>query len=276
MTPPDGQDASRRSSSGLEIRLRSNLGIDRRGEISRSPKRTFGESDAEEGAEDGSLDGRRVRRRGVDSKPVSGSSIISSASPPSLVLPPPSSPDDLDEKDAEGEDEEDKSVMRLLDDDNESESSLSPVLPGPRQVETLKKRGNGLSLEGGSQDSLGTAPPSSASPSSRPSPAPESQETEDSQPRPQSYSSKPLTRRQRRTLGLPKHGNGSGRTGGANIILIPGGKHPSRLAMKANQARKELLVVQDGKEEEEEESLHEWERNGSGRKDSRGFVILNI
>jgi hypothetical protein len=274
VTPPDGLETGRRS--GLDMRLRSRLGVDRESDSRRSPKRSFGESDLEEGTEerDGSTDGRRVRRRGG-----SGLSNLSSASPPSIVLPPPSSPDDGMGR--EGDDDEDKSVLKLLDDNDESDSSLSPPPPGPKELERIRRRSSNSRLDPYSQSSTGTAPPSSVSPSSRPSPAPESQ-TDDthsqsqSQPHSQPHVSpkpRPLTRRERKTLGLPKHGNTSGRS---NVILIPGGRHPSRLAMRADQERQKLLVVENADAQGDESIQHEWERNGSGRKDSRGFVILNI
>lgn len=76
---------------------------------------------------------------------------------------------------------------------------------------------------------------------------------------------------------------------GGNVIVIPGGRHPSRLAMKAAQERQRLsgrgtgatgadagAAVYNEGDTDEGGFQHEWEKNGSGRKDSRGFVILNI
>ncbi|KAI0061312.1 cysteine proteinase [Artomyces pyxidatus] len=77
--------------------------------------------------------------------------------------------------------------------------------------------------------------------SSSPSPAPPPERT--------------LTRRQRKALGLPKP-----RTRSAGKIVIPGGRFRTRAAVKA----------------EEEADTGEWQRNGVGRVDVRGFRELRI
>ena len=288
VTPPDGHDTNGRS--GLDARLRSRLGVERNAHSSRSPKRSFGDSDLEpEGDRDGSVDGRRVRR-----KPVSNMSNLSSASP--NALPPPSSPDDplipdADAEEVDDDDDEDMSVLKLLADPTvdgySSDSSLSPPPPDPKEVQAARRK----FLHPNSQISIATTPLSSAPPSSRPSPAPfegSSQETtttldNESQSTITTAASARLTRRQRRNMGLPKHGNASGRitpvSGNTNVIVIPGGRHPTRLAMKAAQERQRLGGAggeAEVYEDEDEGFQHEWEKNGNGRKDSRGFVILNI
>jgi hypothetical protein len=269
--------------------------VERNNHSSRSPKRTFGDSDLEaEGERDGSVEGRRVRR-----KPVSNTSNLSSASPTSNLAPPPSSPDapPVVDEDAEGdyddEDDEDRSVLELLagpsaDEGFTSDSSLSPPPPDPNELAPAR-RTNSQFLHPYSQVSMATTPPSSAPPSSRPSPAPFeglSQETTSVFDEERQRTSGPatgirLTRRQRRNMGLPKHGNGSGRASPntSTVIVIPGGRHPSRLAMKAAQERQRLSAASDQTavfDGDGETFQHEWEKNGAGRKDSRGFVILNI
>jgi len=239
---------------------------------------------------------------------VSNTSNLSSASPASNVAPPPSSPD-VPLVVEDDDEEESLSVLKLLADPTADEgfstdSSLSPPPPDSKDSEAAKGRGSQF-LHPYSQVSMGTTPPSSVPPSSRPSPAPlegSSQDTtsavdEKSQRGSGTVAAPRLTRRQRRIMGLPKHGNGSGRAtpnpvsasnaaanGNGNIIVIPGGRHPSRLAMKAAQERQRLAAASDRTavfEEREGEGggeafQHEWEKNGAGRKDSRGFVILNI
>jgi OTU domain-containing protein 3 len=79
---------------------------------------------------------------------------------------------------------------------------------------------------------------------------------------------KALTRRERKRLGLPKE-----RKSGVKIV-IPGGRHPARLQVRQAAARQPLsretsLGVDDGK-------VREWEMNGSGRMDARGFKELRI
>lgn len=261
VTPPDGHDTS--GQGGMEARLRSRLGVDPAAGARRSPKRSLAESDADGGSEDhdGSVDGRRLRRKGA-------------AFSPSEYVIPATSPNEADE-----DDEENKSVLKLLgEEDDDSDSSLSPPPPDPREVEASQ---DSTYLKPSSQASYITGPPSTIAPSSRPSPSPYESSSQDT-----TYSesastivvdSSKLTRRQRRTLGLPKHGNGSERvTKAGNVIVIPGGRHPSRLAMRAAQERQKLVLSNDKGDEDKDQELKEWEKNGSGRKDARGFVVLNI
>ena len=78
---------------------------------------------------------------------------------------------------------------------------------------------------------------------------------------------KTLTRRQRKRLGLPKE-----RKSGVKIV-IPGGRHPARLQVRQAAERqplsRETSLGVDGE-------LKEWEKNGSGRIDARGFKELRI
>ncbi|KAF9528849.1 hypothetical protein CPB83DRAFT_835574 [Crepidotus variabilis] len=82
---------------------------------------------------------------------------------------------------------------------------------------------------------------------------------------------KPLTRRQRKALGLPKLRKGQSvpTTGlSAGRIVIPGGKWRGRSSVDSGTAA--VGVQQDGITEEE------WRRNGTGRLDVRGFRELKI
>ncbi|PCH42944.1 cysteine proteinase [Wolfiporia cocos MD-104 SS10] len=89
-----------------------------------------------------------------------------------------------------------------------------------------------------------------------------------SSPPPTSRPERPLTRRQRKTLGLPKpRAVLIARTkGSAGKIIIPGGR------CKKGAAKPEPSVADD---DEREESA-EWRHNGAGRVDVRGFRELRI
>jgi len=84
--------------------------------------------------------------------------------------------------------------------------------------------------------------------------------------------SKPLTRRQRKALGLPKLRpnltSSSSSSIGAGKIVIPGGKWKGRQGQDST-----VGVVIDGDAGGGDE---EWRRNGTGRVDVRGFRELKI
>ena len=94
---------------------------------------------------------------------------------------------------------------------------------------------------------------SSLSPLSSPSPSPPPE--------------KPLTKRQRKGLGLPRqraHVVG-GKGVSAGKIVIPGGK------FKSKKVAQKVI-----KEEADDEVDAEWAKNGTGRVDVRGFRELKI
>jgi len=101
------------------------------------------------------------------------------------------------------------------------------------------------------------SPASSSSLSSAPSPEPS--------PPPQPER---LTRRQRKQRGLPKQRIApvASTRGSAGRIVIPGGRYK-----KSGSGGAKVRVASDGDEEEEE-----WQRNGTGRVDVRGFRELRI
>jgi len=79
---------------------------------------------------------------------------------------------------------------------------------------------------------------------------------------------RPLTRRQRKALGLPKP-----RPLTPGKIVIPGGKHPKR------QGKGWVIVSEDEGDSSNNEvrsNEKEWIRNGTGRLDVRGFRELRI
>ena len=88
---------------------------------------------------------------------------------------------------------------------------------------------------------------------------------------------RPLTRRQRKALGLPKLRAGLGlgapgaieRAGSAGTIVIPGGK-----GRRGDGDVKVKVKVEE--DVEEVAAAAEWRRNGTGRVDVRGFRELKI
>ncbi|KAI8992808.1 hypothetical protein BD414DRAFT_535386 [Trametes punicea] len=114
-----------------------------------------------------------------------------------------------------------------------------------------------LSASGSSAESV-----SSLSSISSPEPTP---------PPPDPPAEKPLTRRQRKKLGLPKArpaavASTTARTRSAGKIVIPGGRYP-----KSSKA-----AAADETSEEDHAANAEWRRNGTGRLDVRGFRELKI
>lgn len=113
----------------------------------------------------------------------------------------------------------------------------------------------------------------SALSSLRSTPAPDT-ESYSSSPAPESvaYTNKlrvpprerPLTRRQRKALGLPKS-----RPLTPGKIIIPGGKHPKRQG-------KGWVIVSEDEGDSSTNGDKEWIRNGTGRVDVRGFKELRI
>ncbi|TFK27237.1 hypothetical protein FA15DRAFT_666530 [Coprinopsis marcescibilis] len=101
----------------------------------------------------------------------------------------------------------------------------------------------------------------------------------------QSPHEKPLTRRQRKALGLPKpraalvfgadnNSPGAGRDTGAGKIIIPGGRFKGRGAVKVREFRD---GEGDGDEVEKDgQEVEEWVKSGVGRVDVRGFRELKI
>ena len=87
---------------------------------------------------------------------------------------------------------------------------------------------------------------------------------------------RPLTRRQRKALGLPKLRAGLGapgaieRAGSAGTIVIPGGK------FRRGEGDGQVKVKVEEDVDVEEAATAEWRRNGTGRVDVRGFRELKI
>ncbi|KAA1466914.1 cysteine proteinase [Dentipellis sp. KUC8613] len=98
-------------------------------------------------------------------------------------------------------------------------------------------------------ESLSTASSTSSSPSPPPPPV-----------------ERPLTRRQRKALGLPKPRPAVAGTRSAGKIVIPGGRFRKAARRGAAAAKDEPAEEEDG----------EWQRNGTGRMDVRGFRELRI
>lgn len=130
--------------------------------------------------------------------------------------------------------------LASLDDDDLSELSSLPPTPVPRSRCTTPSRGASPLCHVSNQDNTPSSP---AAPSA----------------------DRPLTRRQRKALGLPKP---RGPTAGK--IIIPGGKHPKR------QGKGWVVVSEDERDASSQTEDKEWVKNGTGRMDVRGFKELRI
>ncbi|KAG6830204.1 hypothetical protein H0H87_008883 [Tephrocybe sp. NHM501043] len=156
-----------------------------------------------------------------------------------------------------------------VDADSETEPDLeTPALSPPSSSSSQDSHSSSSSADA---DPLPTPPSSSPDPDSElsspePSPPPPDLTRRQIKERVRTRGAeKPLTRRERKRLGLPKLRNVPG--GGvesAGRIVIPGGRF------------KRGVGVGVGAGEGEGEGEGEWERNGTGRVDVRGFRELKI
>ncbi|KAJ7585201.1 hypothetical protein C8J56DRAFT_950102 [Mycena floridula] len=193
--------------------------------IQRSPKRNFDESSASDGSSESAK-----RRRTKSVQPDEDEPTMS------MDIHPAS---DVESELSEIEDSSDGSVSEPEDEPDPSPPSLSPPSSSSTSSSSLSSFS---SLLGGD------------SPLSSPTPSPE--------PEPQV---RPLTRRERKKLGLPKPRlalSNSGKSAGK--IVIPGGRY------LRNRPHSSSVVPEDAEEDEE------WKNNGTGRVDVRGFRELKI
>src|SRR3984957_600212 len=133
----------------------------------------------------------------------------------------------------------------------------------------------GLSAPGSSAESTTSSEASSppiATPSAPPSPPP---------PTPTPPIERPLTRRQRKLLGLPKPRAAllssvarHSRATGSGKIVIPGGRFKN--GMGAAHVRNGDEGGDEDEDEDDDDGDAEWKRNGTGRVDVRGFRELKI
>ncbi|KZV80894.1 cysteine proteinase [Exidia glandulosa HHB12029] len=91
-------------------------------------------------------------------------------------------------------------------------------------------------------------------------------------PSPPRTPAKPLTRRQRKVLGLPKPRSAPVPSAGANKIKIPGGRYRGG---KENSSAP-TSSKQQGAPPDKDSAKGEWVKNGVGRLDVRGFRELRI
>lgn len=89
---------------------------------------------------------------------------------------------------------------------------------------------------------------------------------------------KPLTRRQRKALGLPKPRSALvARRTSAGKIVIPGGRFKRNAGETADdKGLAKIREVGDASVDDEGSVPEEWQRNGTGRLDVRGFRELKI
>jgi len=138
--------------------------------------------------------------------------------------------------------------LNAIEVDDPEEEESTPELSTPRSCSSTR------SSSVASSPLPGTPPPE---------PAPEPMPAE-----------KPLTRRQRKALGLPKSRPVLvAKRGSAGRIVIPGGRfkrNVSPTAVDQGQAKMGGIV------DDESSVPEEWQRNGTGRLDVRGFRELKI
>lgn len=88
---------------------------------------------------------------------------------------------------------------------------------------------------------------------------------------------KPLTRRQRKALGLPKPRSALvAKRVGAGRIVIPGGRFKRNAGATDHKGLAKITEVGDPSVDDEGSVQEEWKRNGTGRLDVRGFRELKI
>ncbi|KAG9217661.1 hypothetical protein CCMSSC00406_0003650 [Pleurotus cornucopiae] len=127
-----------------------------------------------------------------------------------------------------------------------------------------------LSAPGSSSSS---SPPDSVASSSASSPPP-THDPQTAVPPEEPVITRPLTRRQRKALGLPKPRAALGNsTRGAGKIVIPGGRFKGSASKKTVRVKNE--DHDDGEDADDDEEA-EWKSNGTGRVDVRGFRELKI
>ncbi|KAJ7157965.1 hypothetical protein C8R43DRAFT_996504 [Mycena crocata] len=201
------------------------------GRVERSPKRSFDESSGSAGSESESV-AKRTRSAYAPAQRVSRGQARRAAEGDGE----PNEDEDVD-VDGDGDIE-----MESGDDEQDAEGEDDAEGEAEGETEERTSSGTGTSL------SLSLSPPALSSSSSlsslssmSPSPPP---------PEPEKVA-KPMTRRQRKALGLPKTRvtAAAANKGGAGKIVIPGGRY---------------------------EGTGEWRRNGTGRLDVRGFRELKI
>ncbi|TFK97576.1 hypothetical protein BDV98DRAFT_259638 [Pterulicium gracile] len=263
----------------------------------RSPKRSFDESSSVES--EGSSSSKRTKREhghGHVQRERTPSRLASSTSPPPISSQESNTSiavDDGDElselsseKDAEGEPDPDvpphprpmpyspSRSRRQLDEDND-DPAISPTSANSRSTPSLSRSHSDSYSSDASyvaSDVEDGSPEPSEPPSSKPVSRASSKPVSSVSHFPTRASAvKPLTRRQRKALGLPKKGNGSsvaddgnGGRKSAGTIRIPGGRF--------QRPGVESLGVNAGQVNEK----GEWVTNGAGSMDVRGFRELKI
>ena len=245
------------SSSSSASQQQSQLQLQPPQRTTRSPKRSFDESSASTSASD--TDERHLVERGRDKRTrrnTAGCDVVLTGA----------DPDPMNDEDAAGT--------------PELSGLGSPPSPSPSEASSSPSR---------CSSAFGSPPPAAAV-------GPEVEQGDRHPPLPIPSSSKksrrlhpmtmgagyerPLTRRQRKALGLPKLRPGLGlpvsppgaieRTGSAGTIVIPGGKFIKR-GGDGDGGQVKVKV-----EEDAEGVAAEWRRNGTGRVDVRGFRELKI
>ncbi|KAF7308362.1 OTU domain-containing protein [Mycena chlorophos] len=250
----------------MTMTLRTRSGSALAGRVQRSPKRSLEEVDNSGGDDDsrsGSSKGQRGREgAGAKRTRVQASSRdqqMDADGDVEMADHDKDKPDDNSASDGDGDNEDDDSDF---DDDDEGDDADAEGEPDGDPDATSyppnSTASSGTPLSSLSPPALSSSSSLSSLSSLSPSPPPEPI------PKP-----KPMTRRQRKALGLPKPKpqltiTTRSASKGAGKIVIPGGRHVVGVGAAAGG------VVNIGADS------GEWQRNGAGRLDVRGFRELRI
>ncbi|KAI6147656.1 hypothetical protein BKA82DRAFT_31016 [Pisolithus tinctorius] len=163
--------------------------------------------------------------------------------------------------------------------DESSGSSLSDVVAKRTRSSLSRaddyKRHDATEVEDPAEESTPElSAPGSSNSSPLSSPASSPRPTTPSPPEPVE---KRITRRERKALGLPKPRSAlmakKASATGAGVIVIPGGRYSKK---SGGNSKSVMMVRVMGDDEEGSVQDEEWQRNGTGRLDIRGFRELRI
>ncbi|KAG8215479.1 hypothetical protein J3R82DRAFT_9110 [Butyriboletus roseoflavus] len=146
------------------------------------------------------------------------------------------------------------------------------LLPDPNAIEVDDPEEEEWTPELSTPRSSGSTRSSSAASSPLPGTPPPEPEPEPM------HVEKPLTRRQRKALGLPKMRAAlAAKRASAGKIVIPGGRFKKNVGATADdKGLAKIRQVGDASVDDEGSVPEEWQRNGTGRLDVRGFRELKI
>lgn len=200
---------------------------------------------------------------------LSTSSVASVSTAPSSLHPPSSPKTRVHLRLRDPSSREGRSPKRTFDESEQDDPAVPPSKPAGRKRQRQEDDDDmDWSLAGPEAEPDAGALSDTSSLSSLSDEAAFSESSLSAPPSPPRTPAKPLTRRQRKVLGLPKPRTVPVAAAGSNKIKIPGGKFRGKEGGKAASAPQSA--------DDKVKSKGEWERNGVGRLDVRGFRELRI